>query len=190
MPLIAQRSGTLRDALLLQAGAALMLLAGCAAQGARPGIATGPASSAHSARPVAMRQYRLPMGDISSGGNIIERRLPAYPESLLAACPVSVEVQIRVDVNRAGQVENVLGGLVDDAGLTSRWQQYFLAARAAAMQWRFNPLRVTHWAADVDGNSHVVDSAIQPFKRLYAIRFGCSAGKPVISVAEVGARQG
>lgn len=134
-----------------------------------------------------MKHYALPMGDISSGGTAIERTLPVYPTSLLAACPSPVEVRVRVDVDRAGRVEQVSGMAIDDATAAPRWRQYFLAAQTAAMQWRFNPLQVTRWAADVDGNSHVVDSANQPFERRYVFRFECRAGAPVVSVAELGA---
>ena len=135
-----------------------------------------------------MKHYRLPMGDISSGGTAIQRNLPVYPKSLLSACPAPVEVEVRVDVNRVGRVEKVSGVVIDDAATTPRWHQYFLAARAAAMQWRYNPVQVTHLAADVDGNSHVVDSANESFERLYRFRFECHAGKPVVGVAEVGAQ--
>jgi len=174
-----------RVARRLRAGAALLLLAGCAGQGMRIGAA-GPDHAGHVVKPVAMKHYPLPMGDISSGGTAIERNPPVYPKSLLPACPPPVEVQARVDVNRAGRVEQVVGAVIDDAAATPRWHQYFLAAQAAAMRWRFNPLQVTHWAADVDGNSHVVDSANEPFKRFYVFRFACHAGKPVVGVDAVG----
>src|SRR6185437_2396363 len=165
----------------LRMGAVLLLLAGCVGQGMRI-----PATAGHVATPVAMKHYRLPMGDISSGGTAIERKPPVYPKALLPACPAPFEVQARVDVDRAGRVEKVSGVVIDDAAATPRWQQYFLAVRAAAMQWRFNPKQVTHWAADVNGNSHAVDSANEPFLRLYVFRFACHAGKPVVNVAEVG----
>lgn len=165
----------------------MLLLAGCAAPGTRTAPATEPNGAGHRQTSVAMSRLSLPMGDISSGGTAIERILPVYPKALLATCPALVEVQVRVDVNRDGRVEQVSGGGIDAAAATSLWHAYFLAARAAVMQWRFNPLRVTHWAADVDGRSHVVDRANEPFQRRYEFRFACHAGKSAVSVIEGGA---
>ena len=129
-----------------------------------------------------MTHYRLPMGDVSSGGNVIERPLPVYPKSMLASCPARFDVHVRMVVNRDGRVENVIGVVLD--ATPPHWNFYFPPVQAAAMQWRFSPLRVTHWAADVDGNSHVVDSANKPFKRFYTFQFACHAGKPVVSMVE------
>lgn len=165
---------------------ALLLLAACAARSVRTPATAGPGTVNQAARPVAMKQYPLPMGDVSTGGVAIERIPPVYPQSLLAACPALVEIEARVDVNRAGRVENVLGADIDIPAATPARHPYFRAARAAAMRWRFIPLQVTHWAADVNGNSHVVDSADEPFSRLYRFRFACHAGKPVVDVIDVG----
>jgi len=137
-----------------------------------------------------MAHYRLPLGDVSSGGNPSRQPLPAYPPSVLAACPPPVEVRARLSVDRLGRVSDVRGMVIDDPAVTARWLRFLDAVRAAAMQWHFNPLQVDHWAADVDGNSHVVDSATEPFTRLYAFRFVCRAGKPVVGVDEVGSPQG
>ena len=134
-----------------------------------------------------MQHLVLPMGDISSGGTAIVRHPPVYPGALLAACPAPVQVRARVSIDGAGRVREVRSMVVDDAAATARWQPFLLAVRTAAMQWRFNPLQVTHWAADVDGNSHVVDSANEPFERLYMFRFVCHAGKPVVGMTEIGA---
>lgn len=129
-----------------------------------------------------MVQVGLPMGDISSGGNVIERHLPVYPKSMLVSCPARFDVRVRMDVNRDGRVEHVIGMVIDAA--PAHWHVYLLPVQAAAMQWRFDPLQVTHWAADVDGNSHVVDGANEPFNRFYTFQFACHAGKPVVSVVE------
>lgn len=161
----------------------LLLLAGCAVPGTRTGSAAGPNDAGRGQASVAMSRLSLPMGDISSGGTAVERILPVYPTALLASCPAPVEVRVRVGVNRAGRVDQVSGAGVDATAAT-HWHAYFLAARTAVMRWRFNPLHVTHWAADVDGNSHVVDSTSEPFQRIYAFRFACHAGKAAVSLVE------
>ena len=179
---VMQRSGMPRAARRLLTVAAPLVLAGCAMYAARTGASAGSSDAGRSARPVAMQHYTLPMGDISSGGNVIERPLPVYPKSMLASCPARFDLQVVMDVNRDGRVEHVVGEVVD--AIPPHWRVYFPPVQAAAMQWRFNPLRVTHWVADVEGNSHVVDSANEPFKRKYTFRFACHAGKPVVSVVE------
>lgn len=62
------------------------------------------------------------------------------------------------------------------APLSPRW-------RVAALQWRFSPLQISHWAADADGNSQVVDSETKPFSQAYVFRFACHAGKAMVSSA-------
>jgi len=57
------------------------------------------------------------------------------------------------------------------------------AVRAAAAQWQFNPLQINRWAADADGNSHVVDSETKPFSLAYVFRFACHAGQSTVSAA-------
>ncbi len=175
-------SGMLRATRRLLTFAAWLLLAGCAMPAARTGASVGPNGTGDAAKPVAMQHYTLPMGDISSGGNVTERPLPAYPKSMLVSCPARFDVQVVMDVNRDGRVEHVVGEVVD--ATPDHGRVYFPSVHAAAMQWRFNPLRVTHWAADVEGNSHVVDGANEPFKRKYTFRFGCHAGEPVVGVVE------
>lgn len=162
--------------------ASALSLAGCAMHGVRTGTSTTPNGPPHAGQAVAMTHHTLPMGNISSGGNLLKRHLPVYPKSMLGSCPARFDVQVVMDVNRDGRVEHVVGEVVD--ATPPHWRDYFPPVHAAGMQWRFNPLRVTHWAADVDGNSHVVDSANKPFKRFYTFRFACHDGKPVVSVVE------
>lgn len=150
--------------------------------------AAGPEGAAPASTPVAMTRYRLPMGDITSGGNSIERDLPAYPPALLASCPASVEVHARIHVDRAGRVAEVQSGFVDVTGQPAHDTAFLQAVRTAALQWRFNPLQVTHWAADAAGNSHVVDQANQPFTRSYVFRFACRVGNGTVNMDEVDAR--
>jgi hypothetical protein len=57
------------------------------------------------------------------------------------------------------------------------------AVRAAALQWQFQPLSISRWAADADGNSHVVDSGTRPFSLTYVFRFECHAGQSSVSAA-------
>lgn len=159
-----------------------LLLAACAMHGARTGASATPDGVGDYVRPAAMKHYTLSMGDISSGGNVIERLLPVYPESMLASCPARYDVPVRMVVNRDGRVDDVIGVVLD--ATPPHWNLYFASVQAAVLHWRFNPLRVTHWAADVEGNSHVVDSANKPFSRKYTYRFACHAGKPVVRVVE------
>ena len=65
----------------------------------------------------------------------------------------------------------------------SRSPSFYAAARAAVLQWEFNPLRINHWAADADGNTHAVDSKTKPFSLSYAFRFECHAGKATVMSA-------
>lgn len=183
---ITHRPGSLRAAGWLQAGAALLLLAGCAAPAMPTPVAIVPEAGGRTPKSVAMQHYTLPMGDISSGGTAIVRHPPVYPAALLAACPEPVQVRARVSVDGTGRVRDVRSVLFADPATTASWQPFLLAIRAAAMEWRFNPLQVTHWAADADGNSHVVDSKNEPFDRTYVFRFACHARKPVVGVAEAG----
>ena len=182
MALVMLGSGLPRALRRLPPAAMLLLLTGCAVHGLRTAASAKPDRAGESARPVAMTRYSLPMGNIASGGNLIERPLPVYPKSMLASCPARFDVQVVLYVNRDGRVEQVVGEVVD--ATPPHWRVYFPPVQAAALQWRFNPLRVTHWAADVDGNSHVVDSANKPFKRFYTFQFACHGGKPVVGVVE------
>ena len=170
----------LRGALLW---ATTWLLAGCGLTLERA-PAVGPPGAAHASAPVAMTRYRLPLDDVTSGGNPIERGLPVYPPTLLARCPASVEVRVRVHVDRAGRVAEASSRFAD-AGVEAHGAAFLHAVRAAALQWRFNPLQVTRWAADAMGNSHVVDQAEQPFTRSYVVRFACRGGHGAVGMDEV-----
>lgn len=129
-----------------------------------------------------MKHYLLPIGTVSSGGNAIEHPVPDYPALLLTSCPAPFEVKVGVEVNRDGRVKDVFGVVLDAS--PPPWNTYFMATRAALMQWHFHPLRVTRWTADAEGNSHVVDTTREPFHRFYTFRFACDAGKPDVNWVE------
>ncbi|HEX7732079.1 MAG TPA: hypothetical protein VF415_05485 [Rhodanobacter sp.] len=130
-----------------------------------------------------MAHYQLAMGDTATGATPFRRVTPAYPPDQLAACPPLQEVRVQVIVDEAGRVGDVRGMPPDGASAVPRRQQFYAAVRTAVLQWRFDPLRISHWAADADGNAHEVDSTTKPFSLVYAFRFECHAGKTSVSSA-------
>lgn len=128
--------------------------------------------------------YQLALGDTATGATPFRRVMPAYPPDQLAACPPLREVRVQVIVDATGRVGDVRAMPTgDDAPAPPDWQQYYDAVRTAMLRWRFEPLRIDHWAADADGNTHEVDSQTKPFSLLYAFRFECRAGKATVSSA-------
>lgn len=165
----------------------LSILAGCATTPHAASSMPSPTGEA-SWRPVAapgMVRYRLAMGQVSSGATPIRRVTPIYPARQLAACPPPQDVQVSLIVDQAGKVSEVR--VPDEAQAGASRRPFIAAARAAALQWRFNPLQVSRWAADAEGNSHVVDEETKPFSRGYAFRFECRAGRPSVSTEASGA---
>ena len=159
----------------------MVMLAGCATPEHMP---QPPAKGDASSRQVVPKdtvRYPLAMGEVSSGGTPTQRVAPVYPGDQLAACPPPQEVQALLIVDKAGKVSDVRGIVVDDWSATPSWQRFFAAVRTAALQWRFAPLQVEHWAADANGNSHMVDSETKPFRLGYVFHFECHDGKPVVS---------
>lgn len=120
-----------------------------------------------------MTHYRLPLGNVSSGGNPIRQPLPASAPTLSPSCTPPFHVLARLDVDRDGRVVDVVGAAPDgDASVsTAPWQRYFDAVHAATTLSRFQPLQVTHWAAGAAGNSHVADTANERFTRRCDSRF-------------------
>jgi len=161
----------------------MLLLAACATaphtQLPTPS-ATGEASWREVSTP-GMVRYPLALGEMSSGATPVQRVAPIYPTDQLTTCPPPQEVQALLIVDKAGKVSDVRGIVVDDWSATPSWQQFFAAVRTAALQWRFAPLQIEHWAADADGNSHVVDSETKPFSLGYVFRFECHDGKSAVS---------
>jgi hypothetical protein len=133
--------------------------------------------------PAGTTRYKLAIGDVATGANVFQRVTPIYPAGQLAACPVPREVEALLIVDQAGKVSEVR--VAGEAQADANRRSFIAAVRAAAMQWRFNPLQVQHWAADADGNSQVVDSETKPFSWTYVFRFECHAGKAAVSSGTV-----
>lgn len=155
------------------------LLVGCAtSRYLAPPPAKGDASW-REAVPEGTTRYQLALGEVSSGATPIQRVAPIYPVDQLASCPAPQEVSALLVVNPAGKVDEVR--VSDEAQADASRHQFITAARVAALQWQFSPLQINHWAADADGNTHVVDSQTRPFSLTYVFRFECHAGKPAVS---------
>lgn len=140
--------------------------------------ATGEASWREVSTP-GMVRYQLALGQVSSGGTPSQRVTPSYPADQLAACPSPQEVQALLIVGQTGKVSEVR--VVDEAQADANRRPFIAAVRVAALQWQFNPLQVSHWAADADGNSHVVYDEAKPFSLSYVFRFECHAGHASVS---------
>lgn len=160
----------------------LLLLAGCAMpRHAPPPPAIGDASWRATVPPGTVR-YQLALGEVSSGGTPFQRVAPVYPPDLLASCPPPQEVPAQLIVGVNGMVGEVR--ITDEAQADADRRAFIAAVRTAALQWQFNPLTIDRWAADADGNSHVVDSETKPFSLDYVFRFECHAGKGRVSSAD------
>jgi hypothetical protein len=126
-----------------------------------------------------MVRYQLALGDVSSGATPFQRVSPIYPVDQLATCPPPQEVQALLIVDQGGKVGEVR--VVDEAQADANRRWFIAAVREAARQWQFNPLQVSHWAADANGNSHVVYDETKPFSLTYVFRFECHAGHASVS---------
>lgn len=158
-----------------------LLLGGCVTSPAsnKPN-ATGDASWRIEMPPGTV-SYQLAMGEVSSGATPFRRVKPVYPPGLLDACPSPQEVPALVIVDDQGAVAEVR--VAGEQQADASRHAFIDAVRAAARQWRFQPLLISRWAADADGNSHVVDSGTRPFSLTYVFRFECHLGKPSVSAA-------
>lgn len=129
--------------------------------------------------PPGTTRYQLAMGEVSSGATPFQRVTPVYPAAVLLRCPPPREVSALLVVGERGRVEEVR---VADEALADADQRAFIAAvRDAALQWEFNPLTINRWAADADGNTHVVSSDTRPFSLTYVFRFACHGGRSQVS---------
>lgn len=163
------------------------MLTGCATT-SRMAPPTPSAIGEASWRPVSApgtARYQLAMGEVSSGATPLRHVTPMYPAGQLAACPPPQEVQALLIVDQAGKVSEVR--IVDEAGADTGRRPFIAAVRVAARQWQFTPLQVSRWAADANGNSHVVDEETKPFSLGYAFRFECRAGQSSVSTEASGA---
>ncbi len=131
--------------------------------------------------PPGTRRYRLALGEVSSGPVLADRVRPVYPADQLSACPPLVNIQALLIVDESGGVREVR--VTDEAPAGTARRRFVAAVRMAALQWRFSPLLISHWAADAEGNSHVVDSETRPFSLAYVFHFECHAGKATVSAA-------
>jgi hypothetical protein len=129
--------------------------------------------------PAGTTRYQLAMGEVSSGATPFQRVTPIYPDDQLATCPPPQEVQAQLIVDQVGKVGEVC--VADEAQAAVNRRPFIAAVRVAALQWQFSPLQINHWAADADGNSHVVDSETKPFSLSYVFRFECHGGESSVS---------
>lgn len=159
--------------------ALLGALAGCATPSRTPPPPPTGDASWHMVAPPGTVRYQLAMGEVSSGATPFRRVTPTYPDDQLAACPPPQDVQAQLIVDEAGKVDEVR--IADEAHADEGRRRFIAATRAAALQWQFNPLTIDHWAADADGNSHVVDSKARPFSLDFVFRFECHAGRATVS---------
>lgn len=169
---------------LLAPGLLALGVAGCATVAAPPAGAPNEGSASYRMLDDGhVAHYQLAMGDTATGATPFRRVTPVYPPEQLAACPPVQEVRVQVIVDDAGKVSDVRDLSTDDVSAASRSPSFYAAARAAVLQWEFNPLRINHWAADANGNTHTVDSKTKPFSLSYAFRFECHAGKATVMSA-------
>jgi hypothetical protein len=154
-----------------------MLLAGCASQQTVPVPTHRGESSYRMAAAQGMVRYELPLGATSSGAVPIDHSVPAYPKALLAGCPPPVRLRALLIVGVDGNVDEVR--VAPAPGVDPA---FAAAVRAAALQWRFEPLRIDRWAADANGDTHPVESVAKPFSLPYEFSFACRDGKPQTGV--------
>lgn len=161
-------------------------LAGLAACGAIPPSSPGarPQGDAtwHAVVPPATARYELAMGEVSSGAAPDRRVTPVYPAVLLKRCPPPQDVRALLIVSAAGRVDDVR--VDDEAAADADRRLYIDAVKAAARQWSFVPLRVERWAADADGESHVVDSQARPFSLAFDFHFECYGGAARVTTGD------
>lgn len=166
-------------------GLGSLLLAACATTKQRTDIPPPPASGDatwHMVQPEGTRRYELVMGDVSSGAVPFHRVAPVYPPSLLASCPSPVDVLAQLVVNQEDKVDDVR--VADEATTDAAHHLYIDAVRVAARQWDFSPLQITHWAANANSESHVVDRETRPFSLTYAFHFECHGGRAEVSTSD------
>ena len=173
-----QQAGWLRASRFLLVGL-IVSLAGCAH--APHAISSRPSTEGDTSyRSVAkddMQHYQLAMGEISTGAIPWDHPSPPYPAALLDQRQPPQEVQATLVVNEAGKVVEVR--IANEAQADAPLHLFDQAVRETAMQWTFEPLRFSQWAADANGNSHEVSSEARPFSLDYVFRFAWKDGKPV-----------
>lgn len=131
-----------------------------------------------------MRHYQLALGEVSTGATPYDHPAPVYPATLLAARLPPQEVEALLIVDTEGRVSEVR--MADEAQADPQQRLFMAAVRTAAMQWVFEPLRVSQWASDANGNTHEVGSEVRPFSLYYVFRFAWKDGKPVTEANATG----
>ena len=159
------------------------LLAGCAHVSSPSPPSPSGSASWHAVVPEGTARYQLAMGEVSSGAAPDKRVEPVYPPSSLARCPPPVNVRALLIVDANGRVADVRVG--DPDGASADRRPYIDAVKAAAKQWSFVPLKIDRWAADANGESHVVDTEVRPFSLAYDFRFECHAGAAHVTSGDV-----
>jgi hypothetical protein len=129
--------------------------------------------------PAGTTRYQLALGEVSSGATPFRRVTPIYPADQLARCAPPQDVKAQLVVDAHGKVSEVR--VPEEAQADVDRRAFIRAVRVAALQWQFSPLQINHWAADADGNSHVVDSQTKPFSLSYVFRFACHGGASSVS---------
>ncbi|MGO4702923.1 hypothetical protein [Dyella sp. 2RAB6] len=138
--------------------------------------------------PAGTARYELALGEVSSGAAPDRRVTPVYPAALLARCPPPEEVRALLVVSAAGKVDDVR---VDDAASADADRRLYIeAVKTAAIQWSFLPLKVERWAADANGESHVVDSRTRPFSLAYDFHFECYGGAARVTTGDAASATG
>ncbi len=160
---------------------ACLLLAACATTPASSFPTPSPPPEGEPASRAAandgIRHYELALGETSTGAMPRDHPAPVYPAALLAARLPPQEVDALLVVDPAGKVSEVRMAGEDLADPLRR--QFMTAVRAAAMRWTFEPLQVSQWAADANGNSHPVGTEARSFRVHYVFCFAWKDGKPV-----------
>ena len=157
--------------------AAVTVLAGCATAIAPARPSPQGDTSYRAVAKDGMQHYQLAMGQISTGAVPSAHSAPVYPPSLLSSGLPPVEVEALLIVSAEGKVDEVR--IADEAQADAQGRLFADAVRKAALQWTFEPLLFTRWAADANGNEHKVDSEARPFSAAYVFRFAWKDGKPV-----------
>jgi len=150
-----------------------LLLTGCATQRTMSPAPAHQAESSYRVLPARhMVRYALPLGSTAIGATPIDHPAPVYPSAWLARCPPQVTLRALLIVDTRGMVSAVRmtpKPRIPDA--------FVAAVRTAARQWRFEPLAISRWAADANGDTHPVETVIRPFSLPYAFSFTCHDGK-------------
>lgn len=162
---------------------AALLLAGCASSPSAtpaPPLPVGETSYQAVAKD-GIQHYQLALGEISTGAAASHHPAPVYPPELLPARLPAQEVEALLVVDTEGKVSEVR--IAEEAQADPQRRLFAQAVRAAAEQWTFEPLRISRWASDANGNTHEVDREARPFSMTYVFHFAWKDGQPMTDVS-------